>query len=395
MKVNSKKLAKWIVGIVATCILIYLGVRYISVVANAVSWLLGILSPLILGILFALILNVPMRFFEKHLFSKTPKKFLQKLRRPLALVLAFIIIIGILTGVICLVIPELLNALKIICENAISLFSKITSMRKQHIFEQPPISTILANIDLEKIIASLENWVKTQGGSVMSSAITTISSFVSGIVNFFLSLILAIYILLSKETLKDQCRRLVNTWLPKQFAEWFIHAGSVANLNLRNFVSGQTLEAMILGILCMIGMFILQIPYAPMISALVCVCALIPVVGAFVAVGVGAFMIITVSPVKALIFVIFFIALQQIEGNFIYPKTMGSKIKLPALWILTAVTIGGNIAGAIGMLASVPIAATLFCLVKEATGEREKLLTPPSKEQKTNSKENSENTKNQ
>lgn len=185
----------------------------------------------------------------------------------------------------------------------------------------------------------------------------------------------AIYILFSKEKLKSQSKRLIRAWLPESFGKWLIHASSVASVNFRNFISGQTLEAIILGVLCMVGMMILRIPYAPMVGALVGVTALIPVVGGFIGAIVGAFMIVTVSPIKALIFIVFLLILQQLEGDLFYPKVMGSRVNLPAIWIMAAVTIGGELAGPVGMLLSVPMASTAYVLIKEATLNRERRLS--------------------
>ncbi|MCD8327487.1 MAG: AI-2E family transporter [Ruminococcus sp.] len=224
----------------------------------------------------------------------------------------------------------------------------------------------------------MQNWLKTEGGTILNVAldtvIGTIGSVVGGIFDFFVAFVFSIYILFNKETLKKQCCRLIRAWLPKRFGEWFIHASSVLSCNLSSFITGQTIEAVILGSLCTIGMLILRIPYAPMIGALVGVTALIPVVGAFIGAGVGAFMILTVSPIKAVIFLIFIIILQQIEGNLIYPKVMGNRVNLPAIWILLAVTVGGSVAGPVGMLAAVPLASTIYILVREATEKREQKL---------------------
>ena len=371
---KRRKLSKWLVGIVAVCILIFLGVQNIGVVADAVSWVVKLVMPLILGLAFALVLNVPMRFFESHIFRKTKKPFLQKLRRPLSFVISLLIIIGILAGVIWLVIPELVEAIKVIAQSVLDFVNKLSSMDEKEI-AQLPFGNTLLNTDWDKILQTLQTWLKEKSGSIMNTAIGTVSSVVGGVVDFFIAFIFAVYILFSKEKLKYQVSRLIRAWLPKNFGEWLIHATSVASINFRNFISGQSLEAVILGVLCMIGMMILQIPYAPMIGALVGVTALIPVVGAFIGTIVGAFMILTVNPIKAVIFVIFLLILQQIEGNLIYPRVMGSRVNLPAMWILAAVTIGGSIAGAVGMLLSVPIASTAYILVREATETREKKLS--------------------
>lgn len=366
------KIAKWIIAIATACILIFLGIQNINAVANAISWLISLVLPLIIGVVFALILNVPMRFIESHLFVKTKNKVLLKIRRPLSLVLSIVMIFGILVGVVWLVIPELIGAVKIVAEGIIYVIERIMQMRNDSELSRIPFGNVIANIEWEQLGASLELWIKEQSGNIMNTAVGTVSTLVGGIVNFFIALIFSIYILVSKETLKKQVGRLIIVWLPEKIGKWLIHAFNVGNGIFRNFISGQTLEAIILGLLCMIGMFILQIPYAPMVSALVGVGALIPMVGAFAAAIVGAFMILTVSPVKAIVFVIFIIVLQQIEGNLIYPKVMGNRINLSAIWVLAAVTIGGGLAGPIGILFGIPFASTIYVLLREATEEREK-----------------------
>ncbi len=370
---KRKKLSRWLIGIATACILIFLGVQNIHVIADAVFWAMGLISPLILGFAFALILNVPMRFFESNLWSKTKKPALCKLRRPLSFIISLALIIGILVGVIWLVIPELINAVKVIVQGVVDFINKVNGMSEAELAELP-LGNLLLNVDWDALLGTLQSWLKNQSGTIVNTAVGTISSLVGGIFDFFISFVFAIYILFSKDKLKTQAKRLVRVWLPKNFGEWSIHAASVANVNLRNFISGQSLEAVILGVLCMIGMLILRIPYAPMVGALVGVTALIPVVGGFIGAIVGAFMILTVDPIKAVIFVIYLLVLQQLEGNLIYPRVMGSRVNLPGMWILAAVTIGGGIAGPIGMLLSVPIASTAYVLVHESTDKREKEL---------------------
>ena len=370
---KKKKLTRWLIGIATACILIFLGVQNIDVVAGAVSWVTGLIMPLILGFAFALILNVPMRFFESHLWPKTKKKFLSKLRRPLSFIISLVLIIGILVGVVWLVIPELVAAIKVIVQGVIDLVNKLSAMSEAELAELP-LGSVLINTDWDKLLDTLQTWLKNQSGTIVNTAVGTIGSLVGGIFDFFISFVFAIYILFSKDKLKAQAKRMARVWLPKNFGEWSIHAASVASQNFRNFISGQSLEAVILGVLCMIGMWIFGFPYAPMIGALVGVTALIPVVGGFIGAGVGAFMILTVDPLKAVLFLVFIIVLQQLEGNLIYPRVMGSRVNLPGLWILAAVTVGGGIAGPVGMLLSVPIASTVYVLVREATDKREKRL---------------------
>ncbi len=369
-----KPLSKWIIGIVVVCILVFLGVANLGSVTNALKWFLGLFSPLIAGFFIALILNVPMRFFEDHLWPKTKKKGAQKLRRPVAFLLSLIVILGILTGVFMLVLPEITAAGKVLLQNVMDI---IRYLQQNPDIESLPFGKILAKINWAEVAEYAEKWVRQQSGNIVGSAMDTVVSLVGGIIDGIFAIIFSIYILFSKETLKRQAKRLIGAWVPAKAGEKIVHATSVANEVFRNFISGQTIEAIILGTLCALGMLILRIPYAPMIGALVGVCALIPVVGAFIAGALGAFMIFTESPLKALIFVIFLIVLQQIEGNLIYPKVVGSKINLPAIWVLAAVTVGGALAGPLGILLGIPVASTAYILIREATEHREAKLNPP------------------
>ena len=375
MNLNSsqrKKLSKWLITLVAICILIYVGVQNVGVIARSVSWVFSIFSPLVLGLGLALIFNVPMRFFEERMWKNTNKKWLAKLRRPFAFVLSLLIILGIMTGVISLVIPELTNAVTIIVKSSIELVEKLGDIDETEASQFSGfMEAVIVNVDWDSIGKNMQSWLTDTGSAIMNSAFSTVTALVGGIVDFIIALIFSIYILFSKETLKAQVSRLIKAWVPMGVGGWISHAASVASGIFRNFVSGQTIEAIILGTLCMIGMFILGIPYAPMVGALVGVTALIPVIGAFIGAFIGGFMILTVSPIKALVFVIFLVILQQIEGNLIYPKVMGSRVHLPALWILASVTVGGAVAGPVGMLLGVPLTSTAYVLLREATEERE------------------------
>lgn len=193
-----------------------------------------------------------------------------------------------------------------------------------------------------------------------TQAAETVSSIAIGFMNFFIGLVFTI-----------QTRRLICAWLPEKSGALLIHIVSMRNVSFRNFIAGQAAEAVILGTLCTIGMLIFRLPYAPMVGALVGVTALIPIVGAYIGAIAGAFLILTVSPLKAFIFIIFLIVLQQLEGNLIYPKVVGSRVNLPSMWVLAAVTVGGNLAGPAGMLPGVPAASADYELLKEATIKRE------------------------
>lgn len=367
---KRRKLTQWIIGVAAACIVIIFGLKNFEMVRGMFSWIVGLVMPLIIGLIFALIINVPMNFLESHLLARGKKTLPLKIRRVVSFILSLVLILGILAGVIWLVIPELIEAVKVIVDGSVNFIKKLSAMTEEEI-AQLPFGKIWLDIDWDKTLDTLEKWIKNQGGEIVNTAVDTVSSVATGVYDFFIAFVFAVYIIFNKETLKRQCSRLIFAWVPKNVADLSIHTTKILGKNFRNFVSGQSLEAVILGVLCMIGMLILQIPYAPMVGALVGVTAIIPVVGGFIGAGVGAFMIFTVSPIKAVIFLIFILILQQIEGNVIYPKVMGNSVSLPGMWILAAVTIGGGVAGAAGMLLAVPIASTVYTLVREATEKRE------------------------
>ncbi len=365
------KRSKWIFGLVAAGILIYLGLKNVEAIKAALSWLSGLFLPLILGLAFALILNVPMSLLEKRLFRKTKKRVLHKLRRPLAILLSILLIVLLLAGIIGLIIPELIRAIRIVVENLTGLIDQLRGMSQQEL-AQLPFGKLLTGIDWDATLITMQNWLKAQSGTIVNTAVGTIGSVLGGIINFFFGLVFAVYILASKEKLKLQITRLMLAWLPRRLSTWLIYTSGVARKSFRNFVAGQTLEAVILGSLCMLGMILLRIPYPLMVGTLVGIGALIPVIGAFAAAIVGAFIIFTESPIQALIFLVYLILLQQIDGNLIYPRIMGNRVNLPAMWILAAVTVGGGIAGPIGMLLGVPIASTIYVLLRDATERQEK-----------------------
>lgn len=367
---KRKKIALWVIGVATACILIFLAVQNIHLLAGAVQWLIRLVQPLLIGVAIALILNVPMEFLERFFWPNAKKKGAIKLRRPCAFLLSLLFIFGLIFGLIRLVIPELLSAFKVIIESSLGFLQQFSGMSEADIASLP-MGNLLLRADWESLLQTLQDWLKNQGGTIMNTAVGTVSSVVGGIFDFFIAIVFATYLLFGKDKLKRQGGRIVRAWLPQNFGQWMIHAIKVLCENFHHFITGQSLEAVILGLLCLIGMLILQIPFAPMVSVLVGVTALIPVVGAFIGGISGAFIILTADPIKALVFILFLVILQQLEGNLIYPKVMGNRVNLPGMWILASVTIGGGIAGPVGMLLSVPLASTAYILFKEATIKKE------------------------
>lgn len=368
-----RQIAKWVIGIFTICILIYLAIRHVYYVAAAVAWLAELTKPLLIGVILALFFNVPLNFIERHLFQKypTPKKL--KIRRPLAILLSFLLVLGIFAGIAFFVFPKLIDAVVIVVASVIDSLDQLVVLESTTDYSKIPFGEYLSqiNIDFIQIKNSLDKWLQQMGTMIMDSAASVLGSAASVAFDFIIGLVFSIYILANKEKLKKQTCRLFHVWLPQNISDCGIHVACVCGKNFKLFVAGQTTEAIILGSLCVIGMLILRIPYAPMIGALVGVMSLIPYVGAWIAAMVGAFMIWTVNPFKAVIFIVFLLILQQVEGNVIYPKVVGAKINLPAIWVLAAITIGGRMAGPLGMLLGVPTAASAYSLLREATDKLE------------------------
>lgn len=367
-KTKIRKITKWIIGVAAACILIYLALRHLDMIAAGISWLVNLIFPILLGILLALILNVPMRPIEGHLHIKK-----EKVRRSVAIVLSLVLVLGIFTGIAFLVVPEIADAVRLTAQIVISGIDQAATLEESVDFSRLPFGEYFQQIDIDwaALKDNLENWTLSRRDVWLRQAAGAVGSIASGFINFFIGLIFSIYVLANKEKLKSQTLRLIRVWLPRKFGVALVHIISVCNRSFRNFIAGQATEAVILGTLCTIGMLILRLPYAPMIGALVGVTALIPIVGAFIGTIVGAFLILTVSPFQAFVFVVFLLILQQFEGNLIYPRVMGARINLPAIWVFAAVTVGGNLAGPIGMLLGVPAASAAYELLREATEKRE------------------------
>lgn len=365
-KIKIRKITKWLIGVVTACILIYLAIRHLDRIAMGISWLINIMFPLLLGVIMAFILNVPMRPIEKRLHLKH-----KKAKRPLAIFLSLLFVSGIFTGVAFLVIPEIVDAVRLVAQIILSGINQATFLEENVNFSTFPLGEYLEHIDWVQLKINLEDWTISQRDVLLKRAAGTVSSITAGFINFFIGLVFSIYTLANKEKLKIQIRRLIHAWLPEKTGISLIHIVSVCNVSFRNFIAGQAAEAVILGTLCTIGMLVLRLPYAPMVGALVGVTALIPIVGAYIGAIAGAFLILTVSPLKAFVFIIFLIILQQLEGNLIYPRVVGSRVNLPAMWVLAAVTVGGNLSGPVGMLLGVPAASAVYELLKEATSKRE------------------------
>lgn len=365
---NKDRFRKNLILIIVAIIGYWL-INNLTAISRGIINIFNILFPFVLGATLAFILNIPMMFFEKKILNKKNKKQTnKKITRIISIIFAIIVVVLVLALIIRLIVPELIDIVKLLMNNVPYYVSEITKLLEQHSTDIPDLSEILQkqNIDLEKIANDVINQIPT----LVTSSISIVGSLINGIITIFLAIIFAVYILIDKEKLKMQTSKLLYAYLKKETAEKIIYVGRVTNNTFKNFFTVQCLEATILGTLCAIGMLILKIPYAIPIGVLVGVTALIPVVGAFLGVIIGAILIVAVNPIKVITFVIFVLILQQIEGNLIYPKVVGSSIGLPGMWVLLAVSVGGSLGGIVGMLIGVPIVCIIYTLLKKDVNKK-------------------------
>lgn len=345
--------------------LLYLCIHYWPEAASFLGALLGAALPLVAGCAIAFVVNILMSFYEKHYFVKSSADFVRHSRRPVCLAGAYLTLFAIIALVIGLVVPQLVSCVKLIVAELPVVLDALTDYIETLDFIPKNVGELLEKIDWKSRFGEIAQLLGTGMGGVMGTVIQTVSSVFSGVVSALVGLIFSIYLLLDRERLGRRVERVMRHYLKKRVYDRSVYVLKILNDCFHRYIVGQCTEAVILGTLCSIGMLILRLPYATMVGALVAFTALIPIVGAFIGAGVGAFMILTVSPVKALIFIVFIIVLQQIEGNLIYPRVVGSSIGLPAIWVLAAVTVGGGVLGIAGMLLAVPITAALWRILRD------------------------------
>ena len=365
-KENIKKI-RWLI---AFAILLYLGVQNLHIVISTVRVLLGFLFPFIIGFGIAFILNIPMKFIEHHLFGKAlkqEKKTVQKLARPVSLVLSICFVICIIVIVMLVVVPELgatfVNIAKKIEEN-IPVFQKWID----NVFgNNPEVVKWAQSLDIEpgKIIDSVLSVLKNGVNNIVSSTVSITMGLLTTAMNVSIGFVFACYVLLQKEKLLQQIKKAMYAMFPEKPVRYLTHVWNLANRIFSSFITGQCIEAVILGSMFFVSMTILHFPYAMLVGVLISFTALIPLFGGIIGCWVAFFLILMISPVKAVLFLGLVLILQQIEGNLIYPHVVGGSVGLPSIWVLVAVTLGGSLMGIAGMLIFIPTVSVIYTLFRE------------------------------
>lgn len=348
-----------------TVVAAYLIIHYWDWFVRGLGLALGAAAPLVTGAVIAYVVNIPMRFFERLFFPKSKSDFVRRIRRPVCLLLAAVCVAVAILFLVRTIIPELARCVALLAERLPG------ALREGYLWlnERFDVNTYITEIagltpgeefDWQGLVKKGLNLIISGFGGVMGAAVSVVSGVVSTLISLFLGVVFAVYLLFGKEKIGGQLHRVLATYAGETADRRVRYLLTNLDQSFHSYIVGQCTEALILGSLCALGMLLFRFPYAVMIGALVGCLALIPIAGAYIAAAVGAFMIFTVSPVQSLLFLVFLVVLQQIEGNLIFPRVVGSSIGLPGIWVLAAVTLGGGLMGIAGMVIAVPLSAAVY-----------------------------------
>lgn len=359
----NKKNMKNLMILIVFAVLVLVGVQRIENLAAGIIFLCRIVFPFILGGAMAFILNIPLHFLENKLFAKAKKK---KFVRPLSLVLSILFVLAILQIVLVVVIPEIATTFASISKNIEAFLPKLEQWVTDAFPDSEQIGLWIDSLEFnwDKIIQSAVSFLKNGAGNILSSTVTVAKTVINSLMNFFVGFVFACYILLQKEKLSVQVKKVLYAFLPRHAVEKTLQVAALSYKTFSNFVTGQCLEAVILGTMFFVSMSILRFPYALLVGVLIAFTALIPIFGAFIGCVLGTFLILVSNPVQAIGFVILFFVLQQVEGNLIYPHVVGGSVGLPSIWVLVAVTVGGSLMGVVGMLIFIPLSSVIYALFR-------------------------------
>ncbi len=364
MNIN-KKTERQIVRLIIFSGIVLWAVFNYKIFIDFISFIIKLFLPLIVGIAIAFIINVPMKQIERKVFNIDKRKH-KKMIRVISLVLSIVIIFGVIGLILFLVIPELISAINMVGQTIPKDFTWVNDIANKLSDLYPSLEQYIKEIDTKSLIETSIN----SAGSFVTVIIGFLSSLISRIIIFFIGFILSIYILLDKENLARQCNKLMTAFVSDDVRNNVIKVVKLSNTTFTNFITGQCLDAILIATLLFIIMSLLHIPYALIIAVLFAITALIPYIGAFIALAVGVLLIAVTNPIMSLWYVIIFFALQQLDENFTYPKIVGKSVGLPALLALLAALIGGSVFGFIGVIISIPLSSIIYALFREYVNER-------------------------
>lgn len=371
-----KKLDRNIIKYILFIALIVLLVLNYHQIISWIGYLWLISSPVFIGAMIAYVLNILMVKFENIWFPNSNHLAVRKSRRPMSIVFALLTITIVLFVVVGLVVPQVISVVATLIEVIPKLVQQVQGGIDNYERVFPLASDLMDqfNFDWGQMVQNAVTFINSLTSRILETTIAALGSVTSVLINLFLSLIISIYILMSKEKLGEQFNRIVTAYLPERYSRKFFYVVGVLDESFKHFITGEVIEAFILGSMVTAGMWIFRFPYAGMIGALTGLLALIPMLGAYLSGAIGFILIGVQSPAQGFAFLIFIAVIQQIEGNFIYPKVVGDSIGLPGMWVLISVTIGGGLAGVTGMLLGVPITSAIYKIIKYDVAEREDLV---------------------
>jgi len=354
--------------------LVCLGVLNVETLVALIGNFIGMLKPFIIGAGIAFVVNLPMKYIEEKWLGALPEK-IQGSKRSIGIILSLLFFVAVIAFVVISVIPQMGRTLNQLAQKIPVFFNNTIRQAEILLADNPDALAFLNSLELQSmnwdgIISKAADFLKNGVGSLLSSTVTVAGSLFGSIVNGIISFIFSIYVLSQKEKLKDQAERIVRAYFKEKIQQKILYVSKLLYRNFSKFLTGQCVEAVILGALFVVAMTIFRMPYAFMIGVLIAFTALIPLVGAFIGCFVGAFFILVDTPIKAIWFIIMFLIIQQLEGNLIYPKVVGNSVGLPSLWVLVAVTLGSSMFGVVGMLMFIPLFSTAYTLIKEDVNKR-------------------------
>lgn len=368
---GKEQLKTWCtIGVIAAAVCLF--VMNVEVVIAAGMSVITAAAPLLLGAGIAYVLNILLKKVEAFYFPQTKNKTLIKSRRPVCIILAFAALFVIVMFLVNMVVPELMSTIRLMSDEIPPAVEAVRLWAIENSGELPGIQETLQNIsiDWQAAIKKALEVLAVGAGGIFNSVMSVVSSVFGTVAKLLIGMIFAIYLLSAKEKLARQADDIMKAYIKPVTRKHILYVAETVHETFTSFIVGQCMEALIIGTLCAVGMMLLKMPYAVMTGTVVGVTALIPIVGAYIGAAVGAFMVFTANPLQAVFFVIFLVILQQLEGNLIYPRVVGSSIGLPGLWVLAAVTVGGGVFGIGGMLLGVPITASVYKLLKADVEKR-------------------------